>query len=601
MAWQLFRLGRWSFIHRKLVAGVWIVVLALVGIGAATLAGTPTDEFELSGIESTEAFELIEERSADASPDGATARVVFEAPQGQSLTDPANQKAIHDALSQLEGTDVASVADPFTSGTLAENGRVAYATVTFNEAAADLAESDTEALESVKDVAADAELGVAIGGDALSEAAHAPLAELIGIGIAFIVLALTLGSLVAAGMPLLTAVIGVGVGMLSITTLTGFVELSSTTPALGTMLGLAVGVDYALFIMARYQAEARKGGSLEEAAGRAVGTAGSAVVFAGLTVIIALAGLAVCGIPFLTQMGLAGAFTVAIAVFIALTLLPAVLGFAGARVALGRRKPKLGDVEVSDPAAADAHGTATGAANGRPVRTLGRRWVDLVNRFKWLMLVGGVSVAAIVSIPLASIELALPDDSTKAADSDARIAYELIADNFGEGANGPLVVVVDTQGAENPVGAVAKATDKIQALAARDGSHVASVISPLADGDAEARQALTQQLDAVSFTNITVIPTTGPSAQEAKDLVADLRAATSDLQAQTGARALVSGQTTVGVDIATELANVCSRSTCSSLSGWPSSCSSRCSARFWYRSRPRSASCSRSAFRSARQ
>ncbi len=255
-------------------------------------------------------FDLIEERSPQAAPDGATARVVFEAPAGRSLTEPGYNAAVAAALRELATENVQSVSDPFTGGTVSEDGRVGYTSVSYSKTSTELAESDRSALENAAHTAEEAGLNVAIGGDAMSEV-EMPLAEVIGIAVALVVLAITFGSLVAAGMPLLTAIIGVGIGMLAITTLTGFVELSSVTPALGTMLGLAVGIDYALFTMSRYQNEVRAGRSLEEAAGRAVGTAGSAVVFAGLTVIIALVGLAVCNIGFLTQMGLGGAFTVA--------------------------------------------------------------------------------------------------------------------------------------------------------------------------------------------------------------------------------------------------------------------------------------------------
>ena len=338
MAWHLFRLGRWSFVHRKIVASIWVFLLVLGGVGASTLSGETSDKFELSGVESTQAFDLIKERSPGASTDGATAQVVFESQDGQRLDTLANKQAIAAALTEVKTKHVSSVADPFTGGTVSPDGRVAYATISYSEPSVELTATDIDALRAVKDQAERSGLDVAIGGDAIAPEGHLPTAELIGIGVALIVLAITLGSLVAAGMPLLTAILGVGIGLMGITTLSGFVDLSSVTPILGAMLGLAVGIDYALFIMSRYQHEVRKGRPLEEAAGVAVGTAGSAVVFAGITVVIALAGLSVTGISFLTQMGLGGAVTVVIAVIIALTLLPAILGFAGTKVTGGRLK-----------------------------------------------------------------------------------------------------------------------------------------------------------------------------------------------------------------------------------------------------------------------
>lgn len=535
MAWQLFRLGRWSFLHRKAVAAFWVVLLAVLAVGAATLSGKTSDKFELPGIESTQAFELIEQRSPQAAPDGATARVVFEAPEGRSLTEPDYHAAVTTALRGLTTENVQSVADPFTGGTLSEDGRVGYAAVSYNKTSTELPESDRTALETAGHAAERTGLHVAIGGDALNEV-EMPLAEVIGIAVALVVLAITFGSLVAAGMPLLTALVGVGIGMLAITTLTGFVELGSTTPALGTMLGLAVGIDYALFIMSRYQSEVRAGRSLEEAAGRAVGTAGSAVVFAGLTVIIALVGLAVCNIGFLTQMGLAGAFTVAIAVLISLTLLPAILGFAGDKVMKGR--PRY--LSNADPG----------------FRTHGRRWVEALARHKWPALAAGIAIAAVAAVPVTSMQLALPDDSSKPVGSDARTAYDLISANFGAGANGPLVVVVDTAAAPDPAAAVQTATDDLQTLAGRAGSGIATVVPAVTGTGPQAQQMFEQQLATVRFATITVIPTSGPSEQATKDLVAEIRATVADLPAETGARALVTGQTAVGVDIANKLSQV---------------------------------------------
>ena len=524
MAWQLFRLGRWSFVHRKIVASIWVFLLVLGGVGASTLSGETSDKFELSGVESTQAFDLIKERSPGASTDGATAQVVFESQDGQRLDTLANKQAIAAALTEVKTKHVSSVADPFTGGTVSPDGRVAYATISYSEPSVELTATDIDALRAVKDQAERSGLDVAIGGDAIAPEGHLPTAELIGIAVAFIVLAITLGSLVAAGMPLLTAILGVGIGLMGITTLSGFVDLSSVTPILGAMLGLAVGIDYALFIMSRYQHEVRKGRPLEQAAGVAVGTAGSAVVFAGITVVIALAGLSVTGISFLTQMGLGGAVTVVIAVIIALTLLPAILGFAGTKVTGGRLK----FLKQRDPESTEL--------------PAGRRWINLVDRFKTPMLVGGILVAAVMSFPVTKMELALPDNSTAPAGSDQRVAFDTISDSFGAGANGPLIVVVDTKDAADPVAAVESITAELESIK----TDVASVVAPDA-------ATLQQQLDAVQFTTITVIPKSGPAAADTKELVNTIRDRTDAVEADTGAHALVTGSTAVGVDISQEL------------------------------------------------
>src|SRR6476469_3368402 len=515
MAWKLYQLGRWCFRHRGRVVAGWLVLLVLGGVGAATLSGQTNDTFELPSTESSQAFDLIKERTPQAATDGAIARVVVQGPEGEHVT---------------------SVADPFTTGTVSPDGRTAYAVVSYDRPAVELTAADEDAMHDAVGTLEDAGLTVAVGGDAFADQASAAgAAEGIGILVALVVLVITFGSLVAAGLPLLTAIIGVGIGILGVTILTGFLELSSTTPALATMLGLAVGIDYALFVMSRYRHEVAAGREPEEAAGRAIGTAGSAVVFAGLTVVIALAGLSITGITFLTQMGLAGAATVAVAVVIALTLLPALLAYAGRRVTTAT----LPGLKNRDP-------------EGDNVRTNGRRWVDLVTRFRVPALVAGLAVAAVFALPLASMELALPDDGSAPADTGRRQAYDLIAANFGEGANGPLTVVVDTQDAADPAAAV----DAAVAIASGVPDDVAAVIPPVVDpSDEEAMTAYEQQLAALGFAIITVVPESGPSDVATKELVDSLRDGFAALPDETGARALVTGQTAVGVDISQSLAD----------------------------------------------
>ena len=263
------------------------------------------------------------------------------------------------------------------------------------------------------------------------------------------------------------------------------------------------------------------------------------MVFAGLTVVIALAGLSITGITFLTQMGLAGAATVAVAVAIALTLLPALLAYAGRRVTTAT----LPGLKNRDP-------------EGDDVRTNGRRWVDLVTRFRVPALVAGLAVAAVISLPLASMELALPDDGSAPADTGRRQAYDLIAANFGEGANGPLTVVVDTQDATDPAAAV----DAAVAVAAGVPDDVAAVVVPpvVDPSDEQAVTAYEQQLAALGFAIITASasPRAGRRTSRPRRASSNsLRDGFAALPDETGARALVTGQTAVGVDISQSLAD----------------------------------------------
>src|SRR5690349_17061946 len=330
MATYLYRLGRLAFRRRRFVVLIWLGLLAAGIAGAATLSGPTANGFSIPGTESQRAADLLNERFPQAGADAATARIVFQAPAGQKLTDTPQVKQTLDRIATAP--QVARVLDPFTAKAISPDGRTGYAQVTYDVPAADVTPEAKDAVDAAIEPARASGLTVEYGGDALQPQDGQQLTEVIGLGVAAVVLLITFGSLIAAGLPLLSAIIGVGIGATAISALSGFVDIGSGTPILALMIGLAVSIDYALFIMSRYRHELGTGLEPEEAAGRAVGTAGSAVVFAGLTVVIALAGLFVVDIPFLTQMGLAAAFTVVIAVAIALTLFPALLGFAGDRV-----------------------------------------------------------------------------------------------------------------------------------------------------------------------------------------------------------------------------------------------------------------------------
>jgi len=511
MASLLYRLGRFAFRRRWVVVGLWLAVLVAALAGAATLSGSTTDALRIPGTPSQQAIDLLGERFPQASAGGATARVVFAAPDGQRLTSAANRAAVERTVTQLKRLpDVASVTDPFESGTVNRAGTVGFAQATYRVPGDALSDQARDALTGVVDRARAHGMTVEAGGDALNTKTKQGLTEVIGVAVAAVVLVITFGSIVAAGMPLLTALFGIGIGIGAITALTGFVDLSSTTPILALMLGLAVAIDYALFIVSRYRHEVTLGREPEEAAGRAVGTAGSAVVFAGLTVVIALAALSVVGIPFLTQMGLAAAGTVAVAVVIALTLLPALLGFAGRR-ALGGRRRGLRSRE-------------TGAG-------FGARWAWVVARRPVATLLIAVATLGVIALPALHLRLGLPDDSTAAPDTTERKAYDLLADGFGAGFNGPLVVVVDTADAS----AKAAADQFAQTIRGLDDVATVTPARPNQPGDT----AL-----------LTVIPNSGPSDAATADLTRRIRRLDG---AVPGAHLGVTGLTAINVDVSAKL------------------------------------------------
>lgn len=540
MSWFLYRLGRWSFRHRWAVIAGWLTALVVAGAAAATLSGPTVDSFTLKGLESTEAFALIKERTPQASPDGATSRIIFEAPAGRTLTE--YRAEVDGLLKQVSTPHVAGIASPFETGAISEDGRAGYATVTYNVAPLDLDDADRAAARSIATEGSATDLRVGVSGDTASETSAGPgVAELLGVGVAFIVLVLTLGTLLAAGMSLLTAVVGVGIGVAALTAATGFMALGSTTPILALMLGLAVGIDYALFIVSRHRHELAVGHTPEDAAGRAVGTAGSAVVFAGLTVIVALLGFSLVGITFLTEMGIGAAITVAVAVLIALTLLPAIFGLAGTRL-LRSRLPFLRNRKI------EPDETAMGPA---------RRWGTFVTRRPLAVLLVGLAAAVALALPLRSMELALPDEGTAKENSPGRVAYDLIAANFGDGANGPLTVVVDTAGAANPREAVEQANAAVGQVE-KDVARVTPA-GPSGPNDEAAATTFEQQLAATKYAVIGVIPKTGPTRSETSDLVHTLRDKLDSVEAATGATIYVTGQTAVAIDVSQKLSDALPR------------------------------------------
>ncbi|MEU4603825.1 MMPL family transporter [Kribbella sp. NPDC023972] len=515
MATFLYRLGRFAFRRRRLVVLVWLGLLATGVAGAATLSGPTADGFSIPGTESQRAADLLNDRFPQAGADAGTARIVFQAPPGRTLTDAATTAQVQQTLARVEAApQVARVLDPFTTKAISDDGRTGYAQVTYDVTAQEVTPEAQEAMAAAVEPARAAGLTVEYGGDAMQVQDEQSLTEVIGIGVAAVVLLITFGSLVAAGLPLLSAIIGIGIGVAAITAATGFIDIGSGTPILALMIGLAVSIDYALFIMSRYRNELSTGLEPEEAVGRAVGTAGSAVVFAGLTVVIALAGLFVVDIPFLTQMGLAAAFTVVLAVAIALTLLPALLGFAGRRV-LGGRIPGL---RSGDPEAA-----------GR--MTAGRRWAQFVTRRPVAVLLVTVIGLGALAIPATDLELGLPDDSTAAPDSTQRKAYDLLSEGFGPGFNGPLMVVVDAGGSADPR-AAASAT-----VAAVRGLPDVTMVTPPTFNPAGDTALLT------------VIPASGPGTTQTRDLVEAIRA----LPENDRAEVAVTGATGIGIDFSDKL------------------------------------------------
>ncbi|MFI1049705.1 MMPL family transporter [Streptomyces griseoruber] len=519
MATFLYRLGRLAFRRRRVVVMLWVAVLAAIGIGAMSAPGTSSGALGVPGTQSQRAIDLLQKEFPQASADGATARVVFEAPSGQKLTSAANKAEVESLVAKLEKSpQVSGVTDPFTSGLVSRSGTIAYAQVSYKVAQADVSGAAHAVQTDVVQQGEKAGLKVSLGGNAVKDKATSKAAELIGVGVAAVVLLITFGSLIAAGLPLLTAILGVAAAVLSVTLATHFFDMASASTTLALMLGLAVAIDYALFIVSRHRNEIRDGHQPEEACGRALGTAGSAVVFAGLTVIVALSGLTVIGIGTLTAMGLASAFAVAVAVIIALTLLPAVLGFAGPRIMKGK-----------------LHTRRMKALERGEGESTGVRWAKFVTRNPVKVLAVSVAGLALLAIPAMSLKMALNDDSMKPPGSTQRIAYETLSKGFGPGFNGPLTVVVDARGSDDPKAAAQDAYTMLSKL----------------DDVAAVRPASFNEAGDVAL--LGAVPKSAPTSEATKNLVNEIRGHGAALHQDTGAELMVTGLTAVNIDVSNKL------------------------------------------------
>ncbi|QRQ67520.1 MMPL family transporter [Corynebacterium tuberculostearicum] len=481
MAKLLYRLGRWSFLHKWKVIVAWLLLLAAVGGAAALLMKPMTSEFSIKGTPSIDATY----KTMDLFPEGGnpanspSVNVVFKAPDGQKLSDPANREAIDATISYLEDNlemgdttrfgnplevsprlqdqvihqftdmglpEASARADADNLAMVNDDETIAYTTFNFDaESPYSVEQEDKDTVTEAMNIARDRGLTVEGNGAGFGdEIAVNSTSEIIGLGVAFIVLIFTFGSLVASGMPLVSAVIGVGLGALGMFIATHWIELNNMTPVLAIMIGLAVGIDYALFILSRYRAERRRMDG-PDAAGMAVGTAGSSVVFAGATVFTALFALLIARIGFLTAMGLAAAGTVAIAVLVSLTLIPAMLGVLGDKAFNGRI-----------PGVA---GNPTRKGKRRRGPTMGNRWVRLVQKVPGLAMALVVLSLGAMTAPVLHMELALPADTTSNPDTTQRKAADIMSEGFGPGVNGPFLAVVDAHTVNADAGALAPLVD----------------------------------------------------------------------------------------------------------------------------------------------
>ncbi|MGW0950255.1 MMPL family transporter [Streptomyces sp. NPDC002623] len=519
MASRLYVWARLAVARRGRVISVWLLLLVAIGGLGTTVHGKVASDFTVPGIESQKAQDLLEEKFPDAA--GGVIRVVYAAPKGSALTEAKTQAAIETGLGKAARiSGVVQVTDPFKSGTLSADQRIGYADVRFRQAAADVTQQAKDALSDAMAQVRDAGAEVEYGGTAMkAQTKVGGPAELVGVVIALVILALTLGSLVAAGLPLLTAVVGVAIGVLGVKFVSTWVEITGTSTVLALMIGLAVGIDYALFIISRHREQLADDPDMdaEESIARAVATAGSAVVFAGATVIIALAALSATGIPFLAVMGLSAAATVLIAVLIAISLVPAVLGLFGERLRPRARSRKNPGRE-------------------RVPGSWGLAWARAVTRKPLIVLLVGVIALLALALPARNLRLGLPSYASDPTAGTQHKSYDLLTTGFGPGFNATLVAVVETK--DIPAADVTATVTDLRASLAKDAG-VAAVSQPVPNADK-------------SLVVMAVVPKTGPDDQATADTVGRLRDNAPAI-ATAGGTLYIAGQTAAAIDVADKL------------------------------------------------
>ncbi|QNE36539.1 MMPL family transporter [Leifsonia shinshuensis] len=525
MSSLLYLLGRAAFRARRRVLVIWLAAFVLLLGGAALLSNGTDNTFTIPGTESQQAQDALARTFPQVS--GTSAQLVAVAPKGTDVHDPAFQSAVESSVASIAKIpQVTSASSPYSgpsTGNIAADGSAVIVPIQLSVAQTAVLPSTSDALQRAgRDLEAALPKGseVAVGGQLFSQTvAGISVTELLGIVVAFAVLIATFASVIAASLPLITALLGAGLSLSLIFAATHWLTIASTTPLLALMLGLAVGIDYALFIISRHQEQLKHGMAPEESAARAVATAGSAVVFAAVTVIIALVGLSVAGIPFLTTMGVAAALAVTFAVLISMTLTPALLGFAGMRVVAKRYR---GDAGVKAPSSPVRH----------PIAGF---WVRLVTRIPILTVVLVVALLGLVALPAASLRLALPDAGSLDEHEPARIAYDLIAEHFGPGYNGPLIATGSVIGSTDPVGLMNDLGAELETV---PGVAAVPLSTPNETGDTGIAQ---------------VVPTGAPDSEATQALVAKLRSMHDHFQREYGIDLSITGYTAAGIDISSRL------------------------------------------------
>jgi RND superfamily putative drug exporter len=521
----LFRLGQLAHAHPWRVLASWFVLILVIAGAGFGFGGKLSEGFTIPGTESQTALDRLDAVFPQAA--GASAQAVMVAPAGSRIDEGAARATVNRTITAIEKIDgIETVSSPYSQyavNAISANHRAAIVSVQFSGTEGAVKSSTLDALQRTRSIGEHAGMTVAFTGQVFQDNAFGPsITEVFGLAFAALVLIITFGSLLAAGMPLISAIVGVLLSVAGLMFAANFTDVASASLTLALMLGLAVGIDYGLFVISRYRDQLALDVPIEDALPKAVATAGTAVLFAGTTVIIALVGLLIVRIPFLSVMGVGAAFAVFLAVCGSTTLLPAVLALAGRRLI-----PKPGS-RLRTRARAASEGKA---------HTLGARWGALIEKAPALFLVVVIAALGVLAIPAASMQLSLPTNGTEAPGTGPRVAYDLTSKYFGEGRNGPLVLLIDVTQNNDFISDLGKIQDRIAALP---------------DVKAVGKATPNETLDTAIMQ---VIPNSGPTSDKTIALVNRIRALSGGLDREYHMPISVTGSTAVQIDISTRLGN----------------------------------------------
>ncbi|MCE4050776.1 MMPL family transporter [Bacillus sp. Au-Bac7] len=518
MAKFLYKLGNWAGSNSKKVILMTIIILIALGFAAVGIGMSFKDDLAIPGTESEKAMKVLE-KEFQSSDNSGQVYLVMKAPKNETLDSEENNKVIKEVLEEIKkDKTVTAVATPAELKNINADKQIGYAVVTYDRPAGKVSDKSKEHVEDSLHITRDAGIQTELEGTVEFDVTKGGGSETIGIIAAYVVLALTFTSLLVAGMPILTALFGLGIGILLVLIGTNYFNIPSISMTLGAMLGLAVGIDYALFIISRFRQEMKQGYSVKESIAIANGTAGSAVVFAGVTVIIGLVGLLVVGIPFIGVMGVTSAVVVLFSVIISIIVVPALLGMLGKKAGPYRKNRLLQLLTRAD----------------KKKDVSNNKWGRFVTKKPLITSLIGIAILVFMTLPFFHMELGLPTKGDKTLDKTERKGYDLLSEAYGEGFHASLVVIAEPQGdAKEFQNKLSEVAEDITAL-----NNIEKVSLPVPNKSG-------------NVFLISVSPKTGPNDSDTKKVVHDIR----DLSKQEEVKLMVTGSTAINIDISEKIMN----------------------------------------------